>query len=319
MIEFSCPHCGRPMRVDDSAAGKRGKCKGCEETVTVPSPQAADVDAIAVIEPRTVTSSTRPRPQAPQHLAPAAPPVAIQVNVPTPSKSSNSFGIAALVLGVVAIFVCWLPFFSFPIAGLGLLLGLGGVFVAMTRRGSGLGFSIAGSILCMLVLIATGVFMLAVGAGVKAISDVADAANTEKKTASAAYAASQKREDDAKADMKERLDKLKHKMEPQDADRERQGIPSGNSGSPSPSEANPEKRVTKAHFDEIKEGMTYAEVVKIIGVEGEEMASSSIEGVPGVMAGISTKVYMWKNWNGANMNATFQNDQLKMKAQFGLR
>jgi len=78
------------------------------------------------------------------------------------------------------------------------------------------------------------------------------------------------------------------------------------------------KKVTKANYNEIQEGMSYAQVVSIIGSEGEEMASNKMDGVPGVMPSISTKMYSWKNFDGSNMNAMFQNDRLIQKAQFGL-
>ena len=79
------------------------------------------------------------------------------------------------------------------------------------------------------------------------------------------------------------------------------------------------RQVTKANYDAINEGMSYAEVVRIIGSDGEEMASSKVEGVPGVIPSISTKMYSWQNSGGSNMNAMFQNDKLITKAQFGLK
>ena len=63
---------------------------------------------------------------------------------------------------------------------------------------------------------------------------------------------------------------------------------------------------------QIQTGMSYEQVQGIIGSEGEEISRSNI-------AGYSTVMYSWKNWNGSNMNAMFQNDQLVTKAQFGLR
>ncbi|MBI5805814.1 SUMF1/EgtB/PvdO family nonheme iron enzyme [candidate division TA06 bacterium] len=80
----------------------------------------------------------------------------------------------------------------------------------------------------------------------------------------------------------------------------------------------PAQKVTKAKFTKIQEGMSYAQVVKIIGAEGEVMSSSKVEGIPGVMASITTKMYMWQNTDGSNMNAMFQNNKLMSKAQFGL-
>ena len=79
------------------------------------------------------------------------------------------------------------------------------------------------------------------------------------------------------------------------------------------------EKVTKAKYDSIHEGMSYTQVVNIIGSEGEEVASNKLDGVPGVMPSITTKMYMWQNSNGSNMNAMFQNDRLNNKAQFGLK
>jgi hypothetical protein len=70
--------------------------------------------------------------------------------------------------------------------------------------------------------------------------------------------------------------------------------------------------VTLAAYMQIQNGMTYEQVQAIIGTDGEEISRSNI-------AGYSTVMYSWKNWNGSNMNAMFQNDQLVTKAQFGLR
>jgi hypothetical protein len=69
--------------------------------------------------------------------------------------------------------------------------------------------------------------------------------------------------------------------------------------------------VTKGEFDRIADGMTYEQVVQIIGAPGEVLSSSD-------MAGTKTVMYAWKNSNGSNMNAMFQNGALITKAQFGL-
>jgi hypothetical protein len=70
--------------------------------------------------------------------------------------------------------------------------------------------------------------------------------------------------------------------------------------------------VTLAAYMRIENGMSYEQVREIIGRDGQEISSSNI-------AGYLTVMYSWKNWNGSNMNAMFQNDQLVTKAQFGLR
>ena len=67
-------------------------------------------------------------------------------------------------------------------------------------------------------------------------------------------------------------------------------------------------------FEAIQTGMTYEEVVAIIGGEGE--LSSQVD-----LAGYDTKMYMWDGEGsiGANANFTFQNNSLTSKAQFGLK
>lgn len=77
--------------------------------------------------------------------------------------------------------------------------------------------------------------------------------------------------------------------------------------------------VTFDEYKRIQNGMSYKEVVAIIGAEGEEMSRNKIDGVPGVMESVETVMYQWVNSNGSNMNAIFQNDKLNQKAQFGLK
>jgi hypothetical protein len=67
----------------------------------------------------------------------------------------------------------------------------------------------------------------------------------------------------------------------------------------------------RAEFGRISEGMTYEQVVSIIGTSGELIISNEIDG-------IKTMMYSWKNANGSNINAIFQNGKLIQKAQLGL-
>jgi len=76
--------------------------------------------------------------------------------------------------------------------------------------------------------------------------------------------------------------------------------------------ARPSSGLTYENYLRLKEGMTYAEVVEILGTTGEELSRSDI-------AGYTTVMYSWQKWTGANMNAMFQNGRLVTKAQFGLR
>lgn len=67
-------------------------------------------------------------------------------------------------------------------------------------------------------------------------------------------------------------------------------------------------------FNKIQTGMTYEEVIGIIGEEGTVMSENQI-------GNIKTTMYSWngKGSIGANANVTFQNGKVISKAQFGLK
>lgn len=72
--------------------------------------------------------------------------------------------------------------------------------------------------------------------------------------------------------------------------------------------------VTKAEYSRVQMGMSYQQVVAILGPPDEALSETE-------MAGFHTIMYMWEGRGGfgANMNAMFQNGRLVNKAQFGLR
>lgn len=70
--------------------------------------------------------------------------------------------------------------------------------------------------------------------------------------------------------------------------------------------------ITMAKFNQLETGMSYAEVVEILGEEGTELSRTD-------MMGIVTVMYSWDGKSFAsNMNAMFQNDEMVSKAQLGL-
>lgn len=87
-----------------------------------------------------------------------------------------------------------------------------------------------------------------------------------------------------------------------------------NTPSEQPASKKNSPKISKAEFESLKTGMTYNEVVSIIGGEGE--LSSQVD-----VAGYDTKLYMWEGEGsiGANANVTFQNNKLVSKAQIGLK
>ena len=72
--------------------------------------------------------------------------------------------------------------------------------------------------------------------------------------------------------------------------------------------------ITYAEYKKIQNGMTYDEVVSIIGSGGTELSSSG-------SGQFYTVIYMWygDGITGANANVTFQNGVVIAKAQVGLK
>ena len=70
--------------------------------------------------------------------------------------------------------------------------------------------------------------------------------------------------------------------------------------------------VTMADFERIRTGMTYPQVTSIIGNDGVNIGQSRV-------AGYEASSYTWKNRDGSNLIAIFQDGRLVNKAQFGLR
>lgn len=78
-------------------------------------------------------------------------------------------------------------------------------------------------------------------------------------------------------------------------------------------------KYSMSQFNQLSNGMSYSEATAIMGDGGELSSTNTMPGVEGFSAPITTSMYMWKNSDGSNMNAMFQNDKLVSKAQFGLK
>ena len=64
-------------------------------------------------------------------------------------RRGSSLGVASLVLGTISFAICWVPLLGMlglPLSGLGFVLGLIGILVALVRKGSSIGYPIAGTL-----------------------------------------------------------------------------------------------------------------------------------------------------------------------------
>jgi len=69
--------------------------------------------------------------------------------------------------------------------------------------------------------------------------------------------------------------------------------------------------ITRAKYDSLNFGDSYSTAVSLMGEPGEKLSESKV-------MNIDTVMYGWKNSDGSNMNAMFQNDRLINKAQLSL-
>lgn len=101
-------------------------------------------------------------------------------------------------------------------------------------------------------------------------------------------------------------------------------FPSVEPSTPDSTSSPPSSTRTLEKYNRIQIGMSYDEVVAIVGSPTAELADSEIQGISNKhvsIPGIRTTVYMWQvdDSLGANFNITFQNGKVVVKAQFGLK
>lgn len=157
MIYFGCPKCGTPLQSPESQAGQTETCPECGNVAIVPAGQQ---------EPP-------PTPQTPPQNQPVQTP-------PRRAKSVNGLGIASLVVGIVAVLGCWIPFVnvaSMILAVLALIFGIAGLIIALTGQKSGVGMPVAGSIVSGVALLVAIIMNVVLG---QVFSDVTDEARRSK-------------------------------------------------------------------------------------------------------------------------------------------
>lgn len=171
MIEFNCPNCDHLYRVSESAAGRKATCKHCKVSMIVPGgtkekrwteTQHEERTKVAPHPAANTPPPPAPIPSPPQPAAPIQPtvivpqsPIAIQVNVERESRTAHNLGSASMILGIIALLLCWIPFVGLigtPLSALGLLLGLVGVLFAAFRKGRGVVFPFVGVVISGLAL-----------------------------------------------------------------------------------------------------------------------------------------------------------------------
>lgn len=149
MIGFNCGNCGKRFEVQDTSAGKTGRCKQCGALMKIPA-------ASAVFEVEEPIAPPRSRPQAQPIQVPVRPEPFV-APVPTQNvqvvvnqidrKAANGLGVAGVIIGVVAIGLGWIPvvgLLAFPLVIIGGLLSFIGLLVAHSSKRSGISWPLTG-------------------------------------------------------------------------------------------------------------------------------------------------------------------------------
>jgi hypothetical protein len=148
-IPVACPFCKRRLHVPEKYAGRKITCPRCGEAVRALLPDESPKDA-------------------PIHASAAKPAVAQATEA---APLSTRLGLAALILGLLAIMILCVPVFGYAslgLSGIGILLGVSGLLCARKdgmRRvappageaqgqhalgGSDLSYALAGTMVCLL-------------------------------------------------------------------------------------------------------------------------------------------------------------------------
>jgi hypothetical protein len=104
-ISFECPHCGRPTRVADDLAGRRIRCPGCKEPVSVPNEEIIDVEDVQIAPPPQARRTRRPFEEEAKRKTPPRPTRSITLDNDT--QASNPGGVRVNILKYWSSFPRW--------------------------------------------------------------------------------------------------------------------------------------------------------------------------------------------------------------------
>ena len=158
-IPISCPSCGTALSAPDSAAGRTVKCPKCSTPFTVadageqPRGSVVPFSARHAGPPRQdyqeYDDEDRGYRRSYRREAPSGSGTGVQLGM---GIASLSVGAAGLVIGMIPC-IGFIP--GLAAGGIGLVLGIVGLIVAMTQQGRGIAFPIAGAATSVIALLVT--------------------------------------------------------------------------------------------------------------------------------------------------------------------
>lgn len=184
-MKTKCPHCDAKFKAPSEYEGKKIKCPKCKEPFVVA--EFVDVrKAVLSKRPpelgrRSAEQSTRPQALSSVSGRPAPGGYGSEHSQTlrvVPTKTTSGFGIAALVLGIIACLTCWIPFVGLlviPLGILGVVFGFIGILASAIGRRSYIGLPVSGMVVSLIaVIIAVTITGAITGAVSEAIDEVLD-------------------------------------------------------------------------------------------------------------------------------------------------
>jgi hypothetical protein len=229
MMRITCPHCGRKSSTSKTiprGTTAKAKCPGCGQVFRI------NAEGLELLEVLPTKAASLPRVEPAEVASPRAsvPPVikpdritdvqtvpgtpfqrVIQVAVPERQRT-NPVGIAALVLGIIAALIAWIPFLglvAIPVGLLGALLGIIGLLLAILGRRSGLAPSLFGTAISLGSIVLS---LMITGSTSKGISDALDKATQERGAAARPAALSQQLDASSKDSLNDSMQKMTANM-----------------------------------------------------------------------------------------------------------
>jgi hypothetical protein len=153
-ITVACPQCSTTLKAPDSAAGRKVKCPKCSTPFDVPAAGPVQSSAPPVAAGRRDEYADEPAPRRRRRDDyddyDDEPPVRRRDDGgQNESGAQFGLGIAALSVGAVGLVFAFIPLcgaiVAIPACAIGLILGVVGLIIGLTRNKQGLGFPIAGS------------------------------------------------------------------------------------------------------------------------------------------------------------------------------
>lgn len=164
MLKVQCDNCGKEYSVGEKFAGKRMKCRSCEQEIQVPLMQAVEPSPPEIPSPPVLPPATPLASEVTPEVTPVgdverkkrsqtkpAEPKA-KSKAPSDSKGLRVLGVIAAMMSFGALGLAWIPWVGCILAVPALLLGAVGLVLARIHRAKRKVWHIAAVIAAMLAI-----------------------------------------------------------------------------------------------------------------------------------------------------------------------